>query len=168
MRVVGNELADIAVTSGDAARKNLFGRSAVNRYYYSAFLGVRALVVRVDPRWSKPNHSDLPTLLLGEFLKVLDSHLASLEKLGEISKADRAKARSRVRGVLGELANLLSKAREARRIADYEPETLMEVREGALRLKETTLESARAWERRIEMLVGVVHKEYVQFDVIKN
>ncbi len=167
MWIVGNSLIDLAAAS-DSAKADLYGRSALNRYYYAAFLEARRLVVRVNPAWAKPAHSDLPQILTGKFFKVLDSHLGQLLIGGEITDEDRLKRTSNVQTAIQELADLLTMAREVRRLADYEPETLMLAKDGELSLGGTTLRAAKGWDKRVQGLLKVIYRAYVEFAIIKH
>jgi hypothetical protein len=160
MWVVGRSLADEASTAGDAQRQDLFGRSALNRYYYAAFLEVRSLLRAVNSRWSVMGHADMPDLLTGKFFAVFANQLAAQVRGNQLAPGDASKTRRQVRQALQALADLLRQARETRRIADYEPEIRMELRGGQLRLRETSLAAAREWERRVQFLVGTVRREY--------
>jgi hypothetical protein len=68
MRIVGDHLAEVAAKSGDATHFDLFGRSAFNRYYYSAFLSVRTALRTIDSRWATPSHQAVPAVLKGDVL----------------------------------------------------------------------------------------------------
>jgi hypothetical protein len=166
MWIVGNSLKETAATE-EPAKADLFGRSALNRFYYAVFLEARKLVRRVDPKWATPTHADLPLVLKGRFFEVFENHLMLLSKGGELEHGERLRRVATVRTALEELADLLTMAREVRRIADYEPETLMEIKNGELGLGGTTLPAAMRWQGRAEGLLKVVYRSYVEFAIIK-
>ncbi len=65
MHEVGHHLQKIAISKTDQNR-DVFARSAFNRYYYGAYLNVRELLSSLNPEWSRPRHRHIPYILTGK------------------------------------------------------------------------------------------------------
>jgi uncharacterized protein (UPF0332 family) len=160
MRIVGDHLAEIAAKSGDATRFDLFGRSAFNRYYYSAFLAVRAALRKIDSKWTTPSHQAVPEVLKGEVLTRIKRQIRTSQRTGQISANEGFHLLRAAQTATSELSNLLSSARETRRIADYEPEQLVQRAGSVVTLAECSLDTAKYWERRVDMHAKTILRVY--------
>jgi hypothetical protein len=166
MRIVGDRLAQIAAASSDPTHFDLFGRSAFNRYYYSAFLSVRATLRRMDSRWAAPAHKDVPIVLKGEVLQRLKRTIQLSSTNGQISRAQGAQMYHAAATAASELSNLLTAAREIRRIADYQPELPVAKQGAVVKLADCTLDAAKSWEKRAEMQAKTILRVYGQLGLI--
>jgi hypothetical protein len=166
MRLVGDHLAVEAKTRGLVDERDLFGRSAFNRYYYSAFLSVRAVLKKIDPSWATPSHQSVPEVLKGEVLKRIKKEIQTSQKAGLLSHSQGLQYYSAASAAANELSNLLVSARETRRVADYEPETKLLDNGQVLKLGKYSLEAAKSWEDRVKAQSGTILKIYAQLGLV--
>ena len=75
MKIVGDELSILASSRHGSDDFDLLGRSAYNRYYYSAYLITRQTVGQMRSDWKRISHAGLPTLLDSALINVVKSHL---------------------------------------------------------------------------------------------
>jgi hypothetical protein len=166
MRIVGDHLANEAGTRGLPDDRDRFGRSAFNRYYYSAFLAVRTVLRKIEPGWATPSHQDVPVVLKGEVLKRVRKQVQASEKSGMITHAQGEQFYRAAATAASELSNLLTSARETRRIADYEPETRISDDGKGMKLGAYSLEAAKSWENRVRAHAGTILNVYDQLGLI--
>lgn len=166
MRVVGDHLAGVAAGKADVNEFDLFSRSAFNRYYYSAFLSVRGALKALDPKWTTPSHQSMPEVLKGEVLKRLKRHIRTAQQTGQITETKGDELFRAASSAASELSNLLVSARETRRLADYQPETLVTRSGATVTLGQWTLDAARNWERRVEAQSKTILKIYGDIGII--
>jgi hypothetical protein len=166
MKIVGDHLAGEAANRDDPTEFDLFSRSAFNRYYYSAFLSVRSVLKSIDPAWATPSHQSMPEVLKGEVLNRLKRQIRNAQKTGQITQTKGNQLFHIAGTAASELSNLLTSARETRRLADYEPETRVAKNGSVTTLGEWTLEAARNWERRVDAQSKTILKIYVQLGLI--
>ena len=166
MKIVGDHLADQAVRRSDAHEADLFGRSAFNRYYYSAFLSVRTTLKKIEPNWATPTHQGIPEVLKGQVLVRLKKTINTATKMGRISEIAGKQSYRAANKAAVELANLLTAARETRRLADYEPETPITRDADSIKLGQFTLRAASSWKARVEAQSGTILHIYEQYGLI--
>lgn len=160
MQAVGDHLANFAKAASDAATWDLFGRSAFNRYYYGAFLAVRTLLRTLNEKWDTPSHAEIPDLLRGPVFDAIKKKTKEQVRAGLLDRSAESQIRTKVRTATIELAELLENARSVRTIADYEPETKIERTGTVLSLLGTKLDTAKAWQRRIEIHIHSIVGTY--------
>jgi uncharacterized protein (UPF0332 family) len=163
---VGDHLAGVSMSADEQFKVDLFGRSAYNRYYYSAFLCARSLLKAIDPKWATPTHSDLPSILARNVLDRLRKHIAQATKTRQITEGDGQQMLHRAAVSAKELSRLLITAREIRRIADYEPETLVSRDGSQIRLGGHTIDGARKWRQRAGEQARAIVRVYEQLGII--
>lgn len=166
MNIVGDDLAGSARRATDGRRFDLFGRSAYNRYYYAAFLCVRAALKRIDNSWATPTHAAVPELLLGAVRKRVKNKIRLAVNSNQITYSRGKQLYRAVSDAATELSNLLALAREVRRVADYEPEQLVDRQGSVVRLGSCTLESATKWMQRADIEVNKIIRVYVELGLI--
>lgn len=166
MRIVGDHVAKVAVKSGDVEQFDRFGRCAFNRYYYSAFLAVRAALRKINSKWATPSHKDVPIVLKGDVLARLKHQIRKSQSNGQITENEGLHLFHAAQTAASELSNLLSSARETRRIADYEPEQLVQKSGAVITLGECSLDTAKSWERRVETQAKTILRVYGELGLI--
>ena len=166
MKIVGDHLAKVAAASGNSTEMDLFSRSAFNRYYYSAFLLLRDVLKSIDPAWATPTHQSLPEVLKGQVLKRLKREIKRAHEAGLIPQARGDVLYRTATTAASELSNLLISARETRRLADYEPETLVLKQAGTMKLGQYTIDRAQNWERRVDAQAKTILKIYGELGLI--
>lgn len=160
MELVAHRLSNIAQTEKDRSAANLFGRTAFNRYYYAAFLEVRSALKNLNPDWSRPAHKAVPELLTGQVLEKIKKQISTWEKTGVLAAGRASALRTQANGATSGLADLLKSAREVRRVADYEPETLCEVTPKGVVLGTDSLHAAKQWPERVRAHTSLIQKIY--------
>lgn len=148
MKVVGKQLEKWAHTQSDFHKKNLFGRSAFNRYYYAAFLITREMLSNYKSEWKRTPHAEIPRLLETSFSKPVISQLNNYKRKGLMTDGEVSRLRTKLKTATSELASLLREAYDARVIADYEPETTITTKGNIISLKLYKLDSASSWADR--------------------
>lgn len=148
MKLVGEKLENVASSESDLIKKDLFGRSAFNRYYYAAFLITRELLGDLEPKWKKTPHKEIPELLQGAVRKPVIRRLKQDVKKDLITHGELSALQSKLNIATNELANLLVQAYHVRKVADYEPENHISVNNKIIVLSSCKLTSANNWADR--------------------
>jgi hypothetical protein len=166
MRIVGDHLAEVATHRSGSIERDLFGRSAFNRYYYAAFLKIRTVLKTIDPIWARPSHQSIPDLLIGDVLKRLKNEIPKAERSSLLTKGEGEQLYRTAANAAADLSSLLASAREIRRLADYEPEIPVTKSGVVMKLGDCTLESAQNWERRVNIQAKIILKTYGKLGLI--
>ena len=125
-----------------AVEKDLFGRSAFNRFYYAAYLTVRAALLAGLGECPK-SHSDVPDFLLGKVSRGLTQ---GEQRARRVSDTELAKLCSRARTSARELAEILKEGYSVRVTADYFPEVpVIFEANGEFGLNTVHISKARSW-----------------------
>ncbi len=151
MKIVGEKLGNIAISETDFVKKDLFGRSAFNRFYYAAFLEVRKMLGELDQKWKRTAHRAIPELLETGVQKRVTNVLKKNLKKGIITKKEFNRFKYELLDSTNALANLLREAYDTRLIADYEPEKLIEVNGKVISLNSLKLTTAISWSSRASL-----------------
>lgn len=145
MKLVGEKLEKVAIAESDSIKKDLFGRSAFNRYYYAAFLVTREMLGTFNPGWKITAHKAIPNLLITSVRKPVVTRLKKDEKKGLITKRELSSLQTKLNKATNNLSNLLLEAYDIRLIADYEPEQLVTEKNKVISLHTCKLTSAKSW-----------------------
>jgi len=145
MKVVGEQLQDWAQEQKDDLNKDVFGRSAFNRYYYAAYLITRMNLGELNPIWKTEKHKAMPNTLITTVRKPVIRALEKQVKKDVMTESERSKAVGSLKVATAALSDLLKEAYDLRCVADYEPEELISFDNKLLLLKEYKLDSARKW-----------------------
>src|SRR5690606_36161184 len=126
----------------DKTERDVFGRSAYNRYYYSTFLivreGLRRMQVLKDQ--GEIAHKSLPEMLEGSIRDRLNK---SRTRATKIQDRDSIRAFSDALTAVRDLASLMNEARGIRTIADYHPEIGIVFSQQGFQLMSMEIASAR-------------------------
>lgn len=158
MKIVGEKLSDWAVAQTEESHVDLFGRSAFNRYYYSAFLITRELLRSLDPKWGTAAHANIPDILRDSLKKRIKQKLTSAKKNKLVTESQASQIQTQANSAILELASLLESSYSIRVTADYEPETKVEAKSRHLSLDNTTLDAAHRWPDRAAMYCKTIYK----------
>jgi len=145
MKAVADKLTSLANDELDVGLQNLYGRSAFNRYYYCIFLVTRDLLREYKVEWSKSKHKQIPDILVVTFKKELIKEVKKTLRHNLVTESEASKAITQIRTSTAELSSLLIEAYDARCIADYEPEVLLNNLDKNLLLGEYKLNTASTW-----------------------
>lgn len=154
---VGDRLVTIAIGATDKEEADLFGRSAINRYYYACFLDARKAVLHIRPTLAI-KHKELPINLKGTVAETVRKEISRLERLTVISSRDAISYRVVLNQAVSSLAETLEIAYKLRVTADYEPETKATRDGGVVLLGGTRSTKARDWHRDVAEAVGKMMK----------
>lgn len=159
MKAVGDKLADYATKCGQPEEADLFHRSAFNRYYYSAFLHIRFTLKQIDPKWAEPSHKEVPDLLRKTVVNKVKTTVKTFAGKGYGKNQDPHNCVYRSQHAASQLATVLSQGYGIRKIADYEPEILVENVGNSVELGGIKLADAKNWSVTVEkwsvLLLGV-------------
>lgn len=149
MKLVGEALNNLALENHPIADRNLYGRSAFNRFYYAAFLITREMLAFLDPNWKTTPHKEIPNRLRDTIRKRLKKSVDQFHKQGIVTLAEKSRLINRLNEATEELAEMLERAYDARVIADYKPDLLISIENNkVIRLQAHKLNSAKSWPDR--------------------
>ncbi|MBR9813368.1 hypothetical protein GYB61_05860 [bacterium] len=143
-------LVSNATSSGvDSDDRDAFGRSAFNRYYYSAYLQTREMLKSIQHGWHGVNHADVPRVLTGEISKELKKARTRANRM-----KDWETKQSLDRGIdaARTLSDLMKVAYSTRGAADYHPEFRVEFSSGCLQLVSVSIDQAKSWPYKAKQL----------------
>jgi hypothetical protein len=166
MKIVGEQLESWALERKEPLEQDLFGRSALNRYYYSVFLMTRQMVGEFQASWKYTAHKEIPNLLLTSVKKKLDSSLKSSVSKGIINEHERSRIQTKHTSSVNELASLLQMAYSARLIADYEPEILIVVQGRELILDTYRLKVAKSWPSKAGIYCSAIKSAWLEAGIV--
>ena len=162
MQVVGLYLQKEAVKDlGN--EKDLFARSAYNRYYYSAFLTTRSLFANLNPDWATLPHKSYPEVLNGKIVKRLSEAKSRARKNDDhelVSILDAAIRAAKA------LASLMEKANGVRVVADYHPAEQVEFKDTQrFSLKQIDITEAHGWLDQVVYWNSAIANAWKQINV---
>ena len=162
MQRVGHHLQLEAIKKTGTER-DVYARSAYNRYYYAVFLTVRSLLGKLDPKWSRGPHKSYPEVLKGSITKNFKTAKWRANKNGDYALIPKLDGGIRASAAL---ANLVEKANAVRVIADYEPSEFVNF-ETAERfsLKSVEITEAHNWESSVKILTDSIFEAWRQINV---
>jgi len=117
MHEVGHHL-QIEAIKKDGPEKDLFARSAYNRYYYSIFLIAREMLLTLNPDYRQLAHQDYPAILSGSIVKSFKKDRSIAQKNNDynlFNKIESAISASK------NFSELMHRAYATRVVADYQP-----------------------------------------------
>lgn len=156
MKIVGDQLAAWALAQAEDDKKDLFGRSAFNRYYYAAFLSTRQMLGELDTAWKKTPHKEIPKLLKRTLKRELK--LAIDKRI--LTRGEGMRVIEQHNKSVSDLADLLEQAYNARISADYEPEVRIQQTNKVISLGNHTLNSAKRWPGRTASYCKAIRKAW--------
>lgn len=158
MKIVGEQLESWAQSASDNHCKDLFARSAFNRYYYAAFLITREMLGEFKPEWKHTQHKGIPEHLENAIKKHVLPQLKIHVQKGVISASEMQRLRQELQIATSALANLLKEAYDVRITADYEPEIAIESNGNLILLNSYKLNSAGSWANRASSHCKTIRK----------
>lgn len=135
---------------------DVYARSSFNRYYYSMFLIVRAMVSKIDPKWGCLPHKSYPEILNGS---IYNSISLALRRARKISDPEAIHYLQIAKSAAKELANLMDAGYAVRVVADYEPDLkIKDCGQSRYSLNGVNISAAHAWTDRAKILSVAVDK----------
>ncbi len=141
MQIVADHLVEKAWSVSKSSERNLFARSAFNRYYYATFLTVRSTLAEIDPRWDEPTHASVPKILRETVVERFNRRV----KKRHVNRNEAEKIKAKGCTAAKAIADLLETGNATRKIADYEPDQLIKFQNEAAYLNGVTSGAARQW-----------------------
>jgi len=158
MKLVGEQLEKWALSRKISNEKDLFGRSAFNRYYYSAYLVTREMLGEFKDDWKFCSHKSIPDLLEGEVKSKVKREIKKSLKSGLIKIGEYSRIHTNITKATNDLANLLRQAYDIRCVADYEPEKEITMNKKIIYLEHYKLSSAPGWTHQAHTYCNVIKK----------
>ncbi len=153
MNRVGEELVTIALGKANADEIDLFGRSAINRFYYACFLDARKALLCIHPSLAI-KHKELPTNIKKTIAEIVRREISRLERQTVISTNEAITYRATLNNIVSNLAEILENAYKLRVIADYEPDKKAVKVGWNVVIDGKSSAMARDWHRRTEQSVA--------------
>lgn len=166
MRIVGDKLENWANKAKSTDEKNLFGRSAFNRYYYSAYLITREMLGEFDEGWKYMSHKSIPGLLTGKVRDKAKRQIKNAFNSKLISYGECSRMQTSINEATSNLANLLKLAYDIRCVADYQPEKVIVINKKSLSLENYKLSSAPSWTNQVNRDCGVIKKLWKDLGIV--
>lgn len=148
MKIVGDQLAIWALAQTEDDKKDLFGRTAFNRYYYAAFLSTRQMLGEFETTWKKTPHGEIPDLLKRTLKRKAEQALKSAIDKDILTRGEGMQVIKQHNKSVSDLAGLLEQAYQVRISADYEPEVRIQQTNKVISLGNHKLTSAKRWPDR--------------------
>ena len=161
MQIVGHFLQKEAIKeqSGD---RDLFARSAYNRYYYTVFLATRRMLTEINGKWAGSPHKSYPEILNGTIMKSFKNSRLRAVKNGDGQLIELLQ--SGIRSAQS-LASLIEKANGVRVVADYEPaEPVKFSSAGRFSLKSVEITDAHNWNAQVEVWIIAITQAWKQIN----
>lgn len=159
MQAVGY-LLQIEAQKAHGGVRDLYARSAFNRYYYGVFLDIRRMFAGLDPGWATLAHKAYPEVLDGKLTKKFKEARRKATKAGDFELVDIIEAAIRASAAL---AKLMERAYGIRVVADYLPEELVQFSgAGRFSLKSIDITEAHNWEVDVALWVKSIQSAWKQ------
>ncbi|MBE0561763.1 MAG: hypothetical protein IH622_13255 [Ochrobactrum anthropi] len=164
MEKVAHHLQVHAFDLLSADDRDVFGRSAYNRYYYAAFLRARDMMRRLNPaQWGELAHANYPEILRGSIRKELKR---GKERSQRIHDNEAVGAFSRALTAADGIANLMRDASRVRVVADYNPDIPIEFLPGGrFSLNNVDITTAHRWVGKVDVWATAIEAAWRHLDV---
>lgn len=146
MQEVGHHLQVHANTMPNSL-KDVFARSAYNRYYYGCFLLLRSELEQMNSKWRSINHKDYPEILQNSINNELTKEQKRARRRNDY---DMVNTISRAKHALSEMAELMRQAYAVRVVADYDPNTRVQFKDvDRFSLSHIDITTAHNWQNKM-------------------
>ncbi len=140
--------------------RDLYARSAYNRYYYNLFLIVRQMLADLDPIWSELPHKDYPKILKGQICRTYRKSKARAQKNGDSGLVQKLDDGLRAASAL---ASLMTAAYVIRIVADYKPaEKIIFESQDRFSLKNINITEAHNWRASAQLWTNSIKDAWSQ------
>lgn len=160
MKLVAEHLEKEALTRSDEDGRDIFGRSAFNRYYYATFLQVRDALQGLRPEWSEMPHADIPKTLRGQVINDIKKGRTKAIKNDDYETSQMCQDAIKSSKTLAEM---MDAGRTTRVTADYKPEIPISfAKAGAFELNTVSIKDARSWPAKAASLIKTIERAWRQ------
>ena len=143
--------------------RDAYARSAFNRYYYGVFLTVRDMFRKMGLHSEKMRHASFPDVLSGKITKEFGNAQKRARRNDDFVLVKKI---HKVKLSIHELKELVKKANEIRKVADYDPdEPVIFAGEPRFTLKSVDVTKAHDWGRNARILCGSILLVWEQINV---
>lgn len=162
MEIVGLHLQNIASNRPNPVERDLFGRSAFNRYYYATYLNVKEFLGSLRGEWGRISHDAVPDLLMGAVKKVLQN---GRERAKRASDKDTVELCSRAIHAVHELSKMMTEGYASRVAADYNPEVKIDFSDAYdFTLNFVRVKEAAGWPNKARAFLQTINSAWRQVD----
>ena len=158
MKAVGDKLREWAINENDDHIVNMFGRSAVNRYYYATFISVVCELVIIDDDWKYINHKDIPAKLSNKLNRYIKNNIKRQYKSNSIDYEDKMKYINIINESISSLSSLMKEAYSLRVKADYDFDEKAIKNDGKIIFCKKSLSHMQSWHSRANKDLGRILK----------
>ena len=162
MHIVGHHLQTEAVARSQSDERDLFARSAYNRYYYASFLAARSALGQMSPDWRRLAHKTYPEVLRGQVLREFKRERTKANKSADYELERQLRVAVEATNAL---ATLLEKAYATRVAADYGTDPVSFGQSARFSLNSVDITEAHSWSAQVSGYAGVVLGAWKQFNV---
>lgn len=161
MEIVAQHLQREAVTRTLPLERDLFGRSAFNRYYYATFLEVKSSLAKLRPQWAgELAHAAVSEVLRGTVKKELTKGRNTAQKMDD---AEVVSLCQKALSATESLARIMDEGRATRVAADYRPEIPIEFfTASGFRLNTVEVKTAQTWPHKARILLVTISSAWQQ------
>lgn len=157
-------LRDEASHRENAIERDLFARSAFNRYYYATFLVTRSLLGELNNAWTAPPHASVPEILQGS---VREHIKKAIRKARRVPDNKALAIFNKGTAAIRDLAETLVTANITRVVADYQPDIpIIFVTSSNYSLNNVSISTAHGWPERARGCTGNIKHAWELSDVI--
>jgi hypothetical protein len=140
--------------------RDLFGRSAYNRYYYASFLHVRKMLTELDIRWSRTPHNDYPNILRITIRNEIRKYKKTARKSDDLYLLQLY---SQAINAAHELAVIMEKSYATRVVADYHPDIQVDfTNSNRFKLQRVEITEAHQWPEKAKVLAETITSAWKQ------
>jgi hypothetical protein len=162
MDTVAQHLRTEAIKRTNVHEKDVFGRSAFNRYYYATYLLVKAKFASFRVEWAELSHAQIPDMLRKTIKTTLTKGRQRAQKADDI---DVFQLCQRAISAAEDLARLMEEGRATRVVADYHPDLLVDFSVGTgYELNTVSVQKAQTWPSKAHGYLSTISSAWKQLN----
>ena len=162
MKIVARHLREEATRRQNVEEKDIFGRSAFNRYYYATYLNVKRGLGKCKLEWGRLAHGAIPDVLRGQVKTAFSKGMMTAKKTHDIETISSC---SKALHAVDVLADIMENGYATRVTADYQPETRVDFSdEKNFKLNTVDVDKAADWSGKANGLIGTIEVAWRQIN----
>lgn len=162
MEIVAQHLQREA-SQRNLGERDVFGRSAFNRYYYATFLDVKSVLGELRKEWGNIAHATIPNVLRGTVKEELKRGRSRAQKA---SDSETVELCGRAIAAASELATLMERGYATRVTADYYPNIKIDFSNlFDFQLNTVKVKDASVWPNKARTLAKTILSAWKQINV---